>query len=59
MTAVAGFSETTAGIDKDGEKRRRGTLVGKDTELSWRHVELEVLVEPPSLVPSRQVGASN
>lgn len=50
---------TTGGVDKDGKKRRRGTLAGRDTELSWGHVELEVLVELPTLVPSRQVGASN
>lgn len=59
MMAVAEFSGITDGVDKYGEKTRRGTLAGEDTELSWGHVEMEVLVEPPSLMPSRQVGESN
>lgn len=59
MMAVAEFSGITGGGDKYGEKTRRGTLAGEDTKLSWGRVEMEVLVEPPSLMPSRQVGASN
>lgn len=44
LMAMAEFSGTTVGVDKDGEERKRGTLMGKDTELSRGHVEFEVPV---------------
>ena len=47
MMAMDEFSGITGGVGEDGEERKRSILMGKDTDLSWEHVEFEVPVEPP------------
>lgn len=50
MMVMEEFSGITDGVDEDGGERRRGILMGKDSNLSWGHVVFEVPMEPPLLM---------
>lgn len=54
LSCLSGVAD---GIDGHREERRMSLLSGKDTEVSWGHVEFEVPVGAPFEMSSGQVGA--